>query len=165
MSLSVDSSPEENSGSSRRVLLLAAVSIASAGLVLFLWLGSGRHEAPSTPMHLPFGPVERSYAPSIHIDNTSLSRAENYLHQQVTTLQADLVNSGDRSVQGVEITVEFADEMNQVVLRQSLISSAPRLLEPKGSREFEISFERIPSSWNRQSPVINVTGLELARQK
>ena len=165
MPLPVDASREDKNGGSRNVVLLAAVSIAAAGLILLVWLGSGTKPTPSAPAHLAFGLAERSYAPSIRAENVALSRAENYLHQEVTTLQGDLVNAGDRSLQSVELTIEFADEMNQVVLRQSLISSAPQPLAPRGSRSFDVSFERIPSSWNGQSPVINVTGLELAQQK
>jgi hypothetical protein len=164
MSLPVNPSPQEQSGS-RNVTLLAAISVAAAGLILFAWFGTGRKPVPGVPAHLAFGPAERSYAPNIHTENIALSRAENYLHQEVTTLQGDLINSGDRSLQKVELTVEFSDAMNQVVLRQSLISSAPQPLVPKGTRAFEISFERIPSSWNGQSPVIDVTGLELTSQK
>jgi hypothetical protein len=165
MSLPVNPSQQDQSGGSRNVTLLAAISVAAAGLILFAWIGTGRKPAPAAPAHLAFGPAERSYAPNIHTENIALSRAENYLHQEVTTLQGDLINSGDRSLQKVELTVEFADAMNQVVLRQSLISSAPQPLVPKGTRAFEISFERIPSSWNGQSPAINVTGLELTLQK
>jgi len=165
MSLPVDPSQQEKSSGSQRVALLLAVSVAAAGLIFFSWLGSGRRETTSAPARLGFGPVERAYAANVRIENVALSRAENYLHQEVTTLQGDLVNSGDRAVQSVEITVEFADEMNQVVLRQSLISSAPLPIAPMGFRAFGISFERIPSSWNRQSPLLQVTGLELTRQK
>ena len=155
-------SPPEQSGGSRRVLALA-VSVAAAALLLFVWLGTARRPAPAVPAHLAFGAVEQSYAPNVRIENVAMSRAENYLHQEVTTLQGDLVNSGDRSLQSVELTIDFLDEMNQVVLRQSLISSAPQPLAPKGSRAFEVSFEHVPSAWNMQSPAIHVTGLQLAR--
>jgi hypothetical protein len=155
-------SPPEESGGSRRVLVLA-VSVAVAALLLFVWLGTARRPAPSAPAHLAFGAVEQSYAPNVRVENVAMSRAENYLHQEVTTLQGDLVNSGDRSLQSVELTIDFLDEMNQVVLRQSLISSAPQPLAPKGSRAFEVSFEHVPSAWNMQSPAIHVTGLQLAR--
>jgi hypothetical protein len=156
-------SPPEESGSGRRVLLLVGASVAASALLLFLWLGTARRPAPSAPAHLVFGGVEQSYAPNVRVENVALSRAENYLHQEVTTLQGDLVNSGERSLQSVELTIDFLDDMNQVVLRQSLVSSAPQPLAPKGSRAFEVSFEHVPSAWNRQGPVIYITGLQLAR--
>ena len=165
MALPVDPSNQEKSNGSQRVLLLLVLSVAAAGLILFLWQGSGKRQAPAATVHLGFGARERAYAPNVHVENVALSRAENYLHQEVTTLQGDLINSGDQGVRSVEITVEFADEMNQVVLRESLISSAPQPIASRGARAFEISFERIPASWNRQSPVLYVTGLELAQQK
>jgi hypothetical protein len=163
--LPVDPSHPAKSGGSHRALPLVAISAAAAALALLVWLGTGRRQTSSAPAHLAFGPVEQSYASSVRVEHIALNRAENYLHQEVTTLQGDLVNSGERSLQSVELTIDFLDEMNQVVLRQSLISSGPQPLGPKDSRTFEVSFEHVPSAWNRQSPAIRVTGLELARQK
>jgi hypothetical protein len=160
-SFPVDSQPE-NMGGAPRILLVTAVSLAAAALAVFLWFGSGRRQSSPSAIHLPFGAVEQSYAPEIHVESVRLSRAENYLHQEVTIVKGDLVNSGERSLQRVELTIEFLDEMHQVVLRHSVISAAAQPLPPKGSREFEVSLEHISSSWNMREPVIRIAGLEFS---
>src|SRR5260370_19795305 len=57
-------------------------------------------------------PEEQAYAKSIHIENIVLSRAENFIHQEVTILDADAVNAGRQSVAGLAVTVEFFDHMH-----------------------------------------------------
>jgi len=108
--------------------------------------------------------AEQAYAPKIQVENVALSRAENFAHQEITSLSAELLNSGDRSLKAVEITVEFSDDMPQVVLRESRVlfggATAPFL--PGSHREFEVSFEHVPSSWNMQQPSVVVTGIEFS---
>ena len=99
------------------------------------------------------------------VEGITLARAANYLHQEVTTISGNLVNAGDRAVQRVEFNMEFQDEMGQVVLRHSFISASPQPLAAKASREFEISLEHIPSSWNNREPAFRVAGLEFSTQR
>ena len=51
-----------------------------------------------------FGAAEQAYAASVHIENIAMTRAENFIHQEVTTLTADLVNGGSRSLRGAIAT-------------------------------------------------------------
>jgi hypothetical protein len=156
--------PEQpGAGSAPRILLLLSVVLGAALLAAVLWYGAARRDAQPTAAHLPFGTAEQAYAPAIRVEGISMERAENYLHQEVTTVKANVVNSGNRALAGVELNVEFFDEMHQVVLRRSLISTAPQPLATGGSREVEISFEHIPSMWDRQPPSIAVIGLQFAR--
>lgn len=138
------------------------VGVLLVGGVFYFW--SGHTSGPGGPpaqAHLPFGPEEQAYAPKIEIQNISLSRAENFIHQEVTSLSAELVNKGPRSLAGLELTVEFSDELHQVVLRESraVLSSREPVLPPGERRSFEVSFDHIPSSWNREQPSVRVTGL------
>lgn len=59
------------------------------------------------------------------------------------------------------------DDLHQVVLRESrsVFSSSPLPVAPGNRREFEVSFEHIPSSWNTQLPHVSVTGLQLTAAK
>jgi hypothetical protein len=147
-----------------------ALMVAAAGVLIVLagfYLWPGR-QSPSRghaqPVHLPFGSAERAYAAKIAIENVALSRAENFLHQEVTTLAGELANNGERSLQAVELTVEFYDNMNQIALRESqlALTSASPPLGPGERRPFDVSFEHIPSSWNMQQPSVRVSGLLLA---
>ncbi len=139
------------------------VGVLLVGGVFYFW--SGHTSGPGGPpaqAHLPFGPEEQAYAPKIEIQNISLSRAENFIHQEVTSLSAELVNKGARSLAGLELTVEFSDELHQVVLRESraVFSAREPVLPPGERRSFEVSFDHIPSSWNREQPSVRVTGLQ-----
>src|SRR5262249_37818490 len=83
-------------GGSGRILLFSAVVLAAAVLALILWFGSAPRENLSSVFHLPFGDAEKAYAPLIRVEEVAMDRSENYLHQEVTTIQGKLINAGDR---------------------------------------------------------------------
>jgi hypothetical protein len=145
------------------ILALAAVVV----IVGAFYFSPGRQSPPGAApqaSHFAFGAAEQAYATSVHIENIALSRAENFLNQEVTTLTADAVNGGTRSLRGIEITITFADDMNQIALRESRAVVAPPNppLAAGEHRQFDIAFEHIPTSWNMQQPIVRITGLEFA---
>ena len=152
---------------SRWLVVAAAVLVLFPALYFYLSPGSTRHATSrSGQAHLPFGPQEQSYAPYLHLENISLERSENFLQQEVTTLAGEAVNSGAQPLRDAEITVEFFDELHQVVLRETrAILGGSSLLAPGERREFEISFEHIPASWNSDHPAVKVSGLLFASTK
>jgi hypothetical protein len=158
--------PERGPFNFALMVAAAAVVIVLAGF--YLWPGrQSPSRAGAQQIHPPFGPEERAYAPTILIENLALSRAENFLNQEVTILAGDLVNNGQRSLREVELTVEFDDDMNQIALRESrlALTSASPPLGPGERRAFDVSFEHIPPSWNMQLPAVRVTGLLFAPSK
>jgi hypothetical protein len=161
--------PEQRKPLPLNVLLGALVVVAIA---LTFWLafkapqGSSSRVAPSN-ITIPMTQAEQAYAKSIQIENVALSRAENFIHQEVTILNADAVNAGQRTVASLTVTVEFFDDLHQVVLRESrsILGSPSAALGPGQRRSFSISFDRVPSSWNLQQPSVQVTNLQLATVK
>ncbi len=170
--------PDRRSFSFALLVAAAAVVIVLAGF--YLWPG---RQSPSRggpqEVHPPFGPEERVYASKILIENLGLSRAENFLHQEVTILAGELGNTGEqevtilagelgntgeRELREVEVTVEFYDDMNQIALRESrlAVSSGSPPLGPGQRRSFDVSFEHIPTSWNMRQPAVRVSGLLFA---
>lgn len=150
--------------SSSRLLIFVVVAATIVLAFVLFWPRSVHHEAPpSLAVQLPFGEAEQAYARQIRIEHISLSRAENFLHQEVTTVDAVLANDGNRTLQGVQITAEFYDQVHQVILQESrnVLAGSPALL-PHGSANIEISVEHIPSMWNTQPPSLRVTGLLFA---
>ena len=144
----------------------ALILAAAAFLVILaaMYLHPGRQSPPDgAPQnaHFAYGAAEREYATKIRVENVKLSRAENFLHQEVTTLNGEAVNDGQRSIRGLELSLEFFDEMNQIALREtrSVIVPGATPLAPGERRAFEVSFEHIPSSWNMQPPILRITGL------
>lgn len=116
--------------------------------------------------HLPLGPAEKSYAQRIHISDVRMSQAVNMLRQEFTYVSGMLANDGTRVIRDVELTVEFFDQFNQVVLRdtQRPFGTALRAGEPLPAgqrREFQLMIEHVPADWNRNYPTIRVSGLVL----
>lgn len=162
--------PREEAKPSPLTILAGVLVVAT--LVVGTWLVVQSPEgkpSPAAQANLPakMSTEEAAYAQNIRIENIALSRAENFLHQEVTILNADAVNTGAQPVQGLSVTVEFSDDMHQVVLRESrsvLGAQAPPL-GPGQTRSFQISFDRVPSSWNMQQPSVQVSYLRFASLK
>jgi hypothetical protein len=144
-------------------LILAAVGVlVTIGALYFL---PGRQSPPGAAppgTHFAFGAAEQAYAARMRIENIALSRAENFLHQEITTLTGELVNGGDRALRGVEVTIEFSDDLNQIALREArpVLPPDTAALVAGERRGFEVSFEHIPSSWNMQQPAVRISGLQ-----
>jgi hypothetical protein len=157
-------SPDRERSVSRLILILSVVIAASVG-AYFLFVSTKAGPVSRNEPHLPFGATEQAYAAKIQIGNVTMSRAENFANQEIISLSAEMANLGDRSLKAVEVTVEFSDEMPQVVLREPriLFGSSATPFPAGGRREFEISFEHVPSSWNMQQPGVRVTGIRFAK--
>jgi hypothetical protein len=109
------------------------------------------------------GPSEQGYAPRIHFLDPKMSRAANFLNQEVTFVFGTIENGGNRRIRQVEITLEFHDPFNQVVLRDKrrlfLPDAAP--LAPGQRRDFQVGYDSISAQWNNVYPSIRATGLDL----
>lgn len=143
---------------------------AGAGIVLILvaaiFLFTRQTGAPGAGAveHLPFGAEEQAYAAHIHFLGLQMSRAANFLNQEITYVTGQVSNDGVRTIREVEVTLEFHDPFNQVVLRETrALLGAPRArpLEGGQRRDFQVSLEHVPDTWNHQYPSIQVTGLKL----
>ena len=161
---------ESVTGFSRVTVAIAAVVVLAIGASLWFLLIAPPAPKPGTLRAVvspKMGDPEQEYAKTLRVENIALSRAENFLHQEVTILDADVVNGGPQAIIGLELFVEFSDQMNQVVLREARgVLGAPAVaLAPGERRSFEISFDHVPISWNRQQPVVRVASLQLASAK
>jgi hypothetical protein len=140
-----------------------------AGIVIVVLLTGAavylsRYAGPAGPevvKPLPMGPAEQAYAPQIHFLEPKMSRAANFLNQEVTFVFGTLENSGNRPIKQIEVTLEFHDPFNQVVLRdvQRLFPPNADPLSPGQQRDFQIGYEHISAQWNNAYPTIRVTGL------
>jgi hypothetical protein len=137
-------------------------------ILLSLWflfepLQSRKGTSVQATVILKMSPAEQEYAKKIEIGKIALSRAQNFLHQEVTILNGEVYNSGTEPVLGLSLTTEFSDDMNQVVLRETrrVLRTPTRALAPGERRAFEISFDQVPNAWNMQSPAVRVSYLQL----
>jgi hypothetical protein len=152
------------------VILRHPLAIAAATLIglaaFYLLFFRGPAPAPSAMQtRFPFGAQEQAYAPKLQFGNFEMSRAESFIHQEVTYLAGDVLNSGDRTLSGIEATIEFQDDMKQIALRETrpILFGATAVLPPGKTAHFEISFDHVPRSWNMQLPTVQVAGLQFAR--
>ncbi len=113
---------------------------------------------------LPFGPAEQAYAERIHFNDLHMSRSTNMIKQEFTYVTGTMSNDGDRTIRAMEVTVEFRDALNQIILRDSQFVIAPNGDPPLNaglSREFQVTLEHVPAEWNQEYPSLRVTGLLL----
>jgi hypothetical protein len=155
---------DQNTGRTRPLVALA-ITIVVLLLAFFLWRASTKRAEPTASgSQNAQGPDERAYTSSVGVDHIELSRAENFLHQEVTTISGEITNGGNRALATVELTIEFYDDLNQIAQREtrSLFGPPGPLIPPGDHREFEVSFEHISSSCNMRQPVSKVTAVQFA---
>jgi hypothetical protein len=145
------------------VLLAVLVSF----YFLFAPLGNRRATSLKETVAVKMSPAEEEYTKKIAVENIEMSRAENFLHQEVTTLSAELYNSGSEPVSAVVLTSEFFDTMNQIVLREThqVLANPGASLAPGQRKPIELSFEHVPDTWNRQAPAVHVSHLQFTRKQ
>jgi hypothetical protein len=141
---------------------LVVVAVLFGGFYLLTRIFSSH--SPATAVKLPFGAAEQAYADRIHFSDLHMSRSTNMIKQEFTYVIGVMSNDGDRNIRAMEVTVEFHDAMNQVILRDSQFIIAPQgdpALNAGLSREFQVTLEHVPAEWNQEYPSIRVTGLNL----
>ncbi|MGA9885784.1 MAG: hypothetical protein WBQ34_18865 [Candidatus Acidiferrales bacterium] len=146
------------------VAFLAGLAVVSVIVIIFLVATrSSKPPKLSPEPKLPFSADAQSYAGNIHFQNLELSESSNMLNEKFTYLDGIISNKGTRTIEALEVLVEFHDPFNQVVLREThrVISAASQPLGPGKQRSFDLTFEQLPAEWNQQYPTIRVTGLVL----
>ena len=138
---------------------IVIVGLLVGAALLYSRYSSSSDSAVEKP--LPMGIEEQSYAPNIHFLEPKMSRAANFLNQEVTYVFFTVENAGTRRVQNIEVTVEFHDPFNQVILRdkQRLFLPTAPPFQPGQQRDVQIPYEHIPPQWNNAFPSVVVSGL------
>jgi hypothetical protein len=107
------------------------------------------------------GPTGQAYASQIRFLEPKMSRAANFLNQEVTYVFFTVENDGNRKIHQIEITIEFHDPFHQVILRDKqrlFLPTAPPFL-PGQQRDVQIPYEHIPAQWDMTFPSVVVSGL------
>lgn len=143
--------------------LIGAVIMAILFAAFYLAMSHSEQAIPVAQKPLPFDAAEQAYAPDIKFSDLNLSAYENMFHQKVTYLNGAITNAGPRTIRAADVTIEFRDASNKVVLREKrrIIGGAVRPLESGESQSIQIGFESIPTTWNGQFPMIQISGLDL----
>src|SRR5271165_4958142 len=92
--------PEKEEARSALTLIIGAVVVLAIGLSLwFLFhVPAGGPLTYRGSVALKMTPAEQAYLKNIRVEKIALSRAENFLHQEVTTLSGEVVNDGPERI-------------------------------------------------------------------
>jgi hypothetical protein len=159
----------ENAREARKqfpLALLAGLGIVVLVASIFVFMSKSVHVATSSaPTAMAFGPQEQAYAPSIHYDNIQLAKSSNLLNQQFTYINGTVSNDGDRPVRRLAMSVDFYDDLDnkEVALHdtETIIGPNDQPLPPHTQRDFSVTLDRYPDSWNQQMPAFHTSGLVL----
>ncbi len=153
---------EEKSGFPLAFLAGLAVVLLLLGGI-FLLTRNSRSAQPPAERRLPLTAAEQAYAKQIRFLEPRMSRVANFLNQEVIIVFGSVANDGPRGVREMEVTIEFRDIFNQVVLRDTrrLFGSRAASLASGQRRDFQFNFEYVPADWNHQYPTLRITGLLL----
>jgi hypothetical protein len=150
---------------SRAPMVLLVGAIAALLLIGVFYLIGRLTPAPAKTVEqpLPMGPAEQAYVPQIQFLEPKVARAANFLNQEVTFVFGTVLNNGPRPIRQIEVTLEFHDPFNQVVLRdkQRLFGPNAVPLAPHDRRDFQLGYETLPVQWNQAYPTMTITGLQL----
>ena len=157
--------PQEPGGIFRHPAVIALATLFGLAAMYLLFFRGPAPSPSAVARHLPFGAEEQAYAVKLQFGNFAMSEAENFLRQEVKYLEGDVQNTGDRTVAGIEVIVEFEDDLKQTALRESrrVLSGPAAALAPGATAHFQVSFDHVPPSWNMQMPTVQVSGLQFAR--
>ncbi|MBS1840224.1 MAG: hypothetical protein JSS69_01430 [Acidobacteria bacterium] len=155
----------QSAGSTRKPFLLSLIVILAGVGAYFLLFRSSSPQPQRA--HLSFGSLEQAYAPNIHLGNFKMQEATNFLNQDVKILQGDILNAGDTTVLAIDGTIEYRDGLDQIALRETrpLLPPSREGLKPGQIAHFELSFDRVPGSWNYVMPKVQISGLKLSSNK
>jgi hypothetical protein len=137
------------------------VALLVAGAVY--WSAHSGSAATAAPQALPWGSAEQAYAAQIKFSAPRMSRATNFLNQEQTYVFGTVENDGTQSIGQIEVTLEYHDVFNQVVLRdtQRLFQPPFASLGPGQTYDFQLTYDHMPEQWSQTYPTIRVSGLDL----
>lgn len=139
-----------------------AIVAAIAGILIF-YMQYGSNRPATVAQQLPFGADEQAYAQRVHLRVQGMSRSSNFLNQDFTFVNGVIANDGVRDIRGAEVSFDLVDFSGKTIRTESRIlwGAKARPLGGGERRDFQITLESVPDSWNQQYPPIRVTGLLL----
>ena len=105
----------------------------------------------STSQDAPLTPEGKAYVRNLLLSDVAMKATESYSKQVLTEIEGNVRNSGDRTVERVEVTAYFYDRYSQLVLRER-VPIVKKTFKPGESRRFRLAFDDIPDTWNNQMP-------------
>jgi hypothetical protein len=117
------------------------------------------------------------YVSKLQISNAKVSAAENYVGGTVTYLDADITNTGDKTLVGADMNLVFKNTMNEIVQKETLplhvlvenqMGGYPDLVDmsrspitPGHTKSVRMTLEHISADWDQSPPQMGLANLKL----
>ena len=110
--------------------------------------------SPQQQKEPPLTPEGKEYARShLQLSDVGMKAADSYARQTLTEIEGKIRNSGDRTVDRVDVFCMFYDPRGMLVLKERA-GIVKKTLKPGESRSFRLAFDDIPQGWNNQMPAL-----------
>ena len=139
---------------------MVAAVVLGAGAVGFWYLDrASKQPLPSPP---PITGEAKAYVRNLKLSDVDMSAHEDYFQQRIVEIVGNIQNTGDRTLDLVEINCVFYDPYGQLVLRQRvpIVSRRAGGLAPQGIKPFRLPFDNIPESWNNVMPQMVIARID-----
>jgi hypothetical protein len=138
-----------------------AGAIAAIGLGVFAYLQYG----PRRPAaELSLSPEARSYVKNLTLSDVTMKATGSFANQTLVEIEGKIGNTGDRSIDVIEIYCVFYDAYGQFVYRPRvpIVSAQMGGLKPGETKSFRLPFDEIPDSWNQALPKLIIAGVKFS---
>jgi hypothetical protein len=143
------------------VPVYVAGAIAVVGLAVFAYLQYG----PRPPAGgLPLSAEGKAYVKSLALSDITMKATGSFANQTLVEIEGKIGNTGDRSIDVIEIYCVFYDTYGQMVFRPRVPIVSARMggLKPGETKPFRLPFDEIPDSWNQALPKLVIAGVKFS---
>lgn len=157
--MAIEASSQKLESQSRLpLLIIGAVVLLGAGAFWYLERGK------PAPADLPLTPNAKAYVRHLQLSDVTMKGSTSYFNQVVVEIDGKIANTGDRSLNVVEIYCIFYDSYGQLVLRKRLPIVSERVggLKPGETKSFRLPFDELPESWNHAMPQLVIAGIKFS---
>lgn len=141
------------------------VALAAGAAFLAVMLGVVAFMATRPGPTPPPPPTQAAYdyLGKMAITDIQLSAAENMLGHEMVYVDAKVQNNGDKTVTTLRLRLYFYDYASKLLLReeQDVIQTTSPPLLPGETRDFQLRFDTLPPTWNKQPPQFQLVSLQL----
>jgi hypothetical protein len=138
-----------------------AAAFAVVGLAVFAYLQyAPRHSAAG----LPLSPEGKAYVRNLMLSDITMQATGSFANQTLVEIEGKIGNTGDRSIDVIEIYCVFYDSYGQMVFRPRVPIVSARMggLKPGQTKAFRLPFDEIPDSWNQALPLLVIAGVKFS---
>jgi len=149
------------------IVIAVVVCLLAAGLVLYFY------EPPAPPPEEPLTGILRAgdprfeqYRPYVDLRNTKIQMGLNFARKRVLMISAIVANSGDQSLDVVEVTLlyfNFDKLVGQSVHTPIRPGPYTPPLEPRGERAISFYVEEFPEDWMAGHAELELSGFRFLR--